>query len=121
MYLYNIIRKYVLDVESIVFQLYDILKKQGVDTNWATDTSRAPILYFGNSNKKSQLIEQSPYWKNIYGHDATDDDLEVIAKGLTSEEKEILSFCTSFTDELKKVPISAKELKKYVHPFARKG
>lgn len=118
---FTCIRKYVLEVESIVFQLYDILKKQGVDTNWRTDTSRAPMLYFGNTNKNSQLVEQSPYWKNIYGHDATPDDLEMIEKDLMSEEKEILTFCISFMDEIKKTPIAAKELKKFVHPFARRG
>jgi len=117
---FTCIRQYVLAIENLVFRVYDILKKCGVDANWQTDTSRAPMLYFGNATTKSQSIEQSPYWKNIYGRDATDADFDAIEKDLTLEEKEILLLCNLFIEELKKTPIPVKQLKKYVHPYTIK-
>lgn len=37
-----------------------------------------------------------------------------------NEEKEILNLCIEFMDELKQLPLSVKNLRRYVHQFARR-
>lgn len=112
-------RKYIVEVEALIFRLYDLLVECGVSPQIGSPTSRSPMVYLGDTSQNTQAVTASPYWSNIYGHDATDDDIEQIGQEITLEEKKMLYLCISFTGELKKTPIQVKKLRKYVHPAAR--
>ena len=112
-------RKYVLEIERIVFELYDILVECGVNASIPPQPSRSPLVYLGDARNNTQSITGSPYWSNIYGHDATEADVEEIAKELTPEEAGMLYLCMKFTDELKKDNLNVKELRKFIHPAVR--
>ena len=110
-------RKYVTDVEKVILQLYETLKELGVTSNnLMGNTNQAPVLYLGDSKSEKQNIQKSSYWSNLYGHDATDDEIKNLVKGSTIEELLIFNTCLNFLDELKKSPIPIKILKKLVHP-----
>lgn len=68
-------RKFVLELEQVLFELYDILKKCGETIEFTCDIDRAPILHLGNNKSSIQKITTSPYWRNVYGRDASDEDL----------------------------------------------
>lgn len=114
-------RKYIVEIEKIIFLLYDLLVDCGVNPCITSSTNRSPMIYLGDTNKNIQAVTASPYWGNIYGRDATDDDIEQIGQEMTHEEKKILYLCKAFTIELKKSPIDVKKLRKHIHPAARSG
>jgi len=114
-------RQYIVEVEALIFRLYDLLVECGVSPKIQSSANRSPMVYLGDTSKNTQAVTASPYWSNIYGHDATDDDIEQIGQEITLEEKKMLYLCIAFTDELKKTPIQPKKLRKYIHPAARSG
>ena len=112
-------RKYIVEIEEIIFKLYDLLKDCGVIANINSSTSRSPMLYLGDTNKNTQSITGSPYWSNLYGRDAVDDDLTKIGQSLSVEELNMLRLCIEFTNELKNTPLSKRKLRKHIHPAVR--
>lgn len=112
-------RKYIVEIESIIFRLYELLVECGVSSQIASKANRSPMIYLGDTGNNTQFVTASPYWSNIYGHDATDDDMEKIVQDITLEEKKILYLCIAFSDELKAPQIQVKKLRKYIHPAAR--
>lgn len=112
-------RKYVLEIERIVFELYDVLVDCGVNACIPSQQSRSPLVYLGDTYHNMQSVTGSPYWSNIYGHDATEADVEEIAKELIPEEAGMLYLCMKFTDELKKDSLDVKQLRKFIHPAVR--
>lgn len=115
------IRKYILEIETVVLKLYDLLKECGVTPLAIISPNRSPLIYLGDPNTNQQSITASPYWSNMYGHDATDEDMVMIGKELTQEELRMLELCIKFTDELKEPALDVKKLRKFVHPAARGG
>ncbi len=114
------IRKYVLEIEKIIFKLYDILEKRNVTIPMLSITDRSPMIYLGDPKTNTQQVTTS-YWSNVYGCDATEDDLIEIEKELLDEEKQILLFCMKFVDVLKQRPLQIKKIEEYIHPIALKG
>lgn len=112
-------RKYIIEIEGIIFRLYDLLVECGVNPKTVLSPERSPMVYLGDTSKNAQAVTASPYWSNVYGHDATDADMEKIAQELTPEESEILELCVAFTDELKNKPLQVEKLRKFIHPAAR--
>lgn len=112
-------RQYVLDIERIVFELYDVLVACGVNAVNPAQPSRSPLVYLGDTLNNTQSVKGSPYWSNIYGHDATEADMEEIAINLTAEDAGILFMCMKFTDELTKDNLDVKLLRKFIHPAVR--
>lgn len=115
------IRKYVLDIESILYKIYDFFKREGVSTPMANNMTTSPLIYLGNTSNNSQEIKKSQYWKNAYGHDVTDDEaLEALIQNST-EEMQILIISYLFLECLKESTIPIDELRKYVHPATLKS
>lgn len=112
-------RKYILEIESLVFRLYDLLVDCGVAPLPLPDRDRAPIIYLGDPQNNQQAISASPYWSNLYGYDATSADMEAIVGTLPAEELKMLELCTTFVEELGKPDVKNKVLKKFIHPAAR--
>lgn len=113
-------RKYICEVEAIIFKLYDLLIANGVMPQMKSEPSRSPALYLGDTQTHTQSVKMSPYWSNLYGRDATNGAIETIAREVTLEERGIIDLCRAFIDELKKDSLDVKELRKYVHPLVRR-
>lgn len=113
------IRKFVLEIEEIVLTLYALLKECGITAEIHLTDARSPMLYFGDTKSNTQSVTGSTYWGNVYGRDASDDDLKEIIEGISPEEKEILHLCTAFADALKTSPLQIKKLRKYIHPAVK--
>lgn len=60
------------------------------------------LIYLGDTSKNKQLINNSPYWSNLYGKDGTDEELKEIVYGLNKEDLEILQNGLSFLNGLEK-------------------
>lgn len=116
---FSCIRKFVLEIEKVVFELYDLLKECGVSPEIECDKLKSPMLYLGDPDNNTQAVTGSPYWGNVYGRDATEEDLTAIGEQLGIEEMYILSLCMTFAEELKTIPLRTKKLKKFIHPAAR--
>lgn len=114
-------RKYIVEIEALIFRLYDLLVECGVNSQIASTSNRSPMIYLGDTSKNTQAVTASPYWSNIYGHDASDQDVEKSVQETTFEEQKMLALCIAFIDELKETPIQVKKLRKYIHPAARSG
>lgn len=110
---------YILEVEAIVNDLYTLLLKCGVMPLECSDPQFSPMVYLGDPSHNAQAISGSPYWKNIYGTDASDDDLRSIVNGMPREEQEILLRCMNFVTELLEEPMQKCKLRKHIHPMAR--
>lgn len=113
-------RKYVIDIEKIILQLYETLKNLGVTAEVFTKNEHASVIFMGDSKTEKQDIKKSPYWNNLYGHDATDEEVVDIIHHSKIEEMIIITICTCFLNELKKQPLSLKALKQLVHPITIK-
>ena len=94
------VRKYVEELEKVVLDVYEILKDNRSETESSVDKNKAPIIYLGDTSKNKQLINNSPYWSNLYGKDGTDEELKEIVYGLNNEDLEILQNGLSFLNGL---------------------
>lgn len=113
-------RKYILEIEHLIFKLYDLLKICGVTSQIIADNTRSPMIYLGDKDKNIQGVTGSPYWSNIYGVDVTDNDMKKIEQEITLEEKKMLYHCIMFIRELNNTQLKIRKLKKYIHPVARR-
>lgn len=107
-------KRYVENVEAIVLELYDFLAKINVSSISEKNHTKAPIIYLGESDPSVQQIKQSPYWGNMYGQDATNNEVALLSQGLSIEEVEILLKAIIFLDELKKENVSTDIMKNIV-------
>lgn len=115
------VRKYIFEIEEVIYKLYDLLTECGITLQIKTVQNVAPMVYLGDPSQNTQTVKASPYWSNLYGHDATDEDMAIIDQETTLEEKKILALCIMFADELKEQKLDVKKLRKYVHPAAWGG
>lgn len=107
-------RKYVEDVETLVFELYDFLTQSGIE-EMKNALLKAPVIHIGNSDDNLlQNIKGSPYWSNIYGKDLIDEDAMNLYKNCTEEEKLILNKTYLFLEELSEEYPSLDNLKSMV-------
>ena len=68
------IRKYVEDFEKVLFKIIKCLRECGMDVE-EIHKEHASIIAFGNQSE-SQNVVNSPFWSNMYGHDADDEELK---------------------------------------------
>lgn len=112
------IRKYVEDFEKVLFKIIKCLRECGMDVE-EIHKEHASIIAFGNQSE-SQNVVNSPFWSNMYGHDADDEELKQIYGQLVLEDIEILIRCNIFLEELKKEVISVDLLDKLIFPSTKK-
>ena len=67
---FTCIRKYVEDFEKVLFKIIKCLRECGMDVE-EIHKEHASIIAFGNQSE-SQNVVNSPFWSNMYGHDADD-------------------------------------------------
>jgi hypothetical protein len=107
-------KMYVEKVEAVVFKLYYFLEKNNISDIIKIKHFKAPIIHLENPGTLVQGIKSSPYWSNMYGRDATDEDVESCHNHCTEEELEILLQAHRFLSELKKENFSLNTLKNIV-------
>ncbi len=114
-------RKFIFDIEEILYEFYNKLDSLGVSYEITQEAEHSSVIYMGNPDLNSQNIKKSEYWNNLYGHDATEDDMKKILSHLSSEELIILFKGIEFLEKLKVTPMPIKELQKCVYPLNRKN
>lgn len=114
---FSCVHKFVLELEDIVLRLGEILKQSGVTCNFPIDTSRSSVIYIGNPLNNVQNVKASPYWSNIYGHDASDEEVQTLIEQESGEDSQILNSCIQFLTGLSRIPLHRKALKRLTHPF----
>ena len=112
---FHCIKKYVEDVEAILLEIDEFLIKHKIFSIDEKSHAKAPVIHLAGSDSLSQEIRQSPYWSNMYGHDAKDEDIKRIFEGVTSEEFQILLYAILFFEELAKTEISVARMRDIVY------
>lgn len=112
-------RRFVDEVEEIVFQIYELLDIRISDKFERMQLEKASVIFAGKTENSKQEITGSPFWGNIYGRDATDEDIEKIAKASSLEDIEILLKSLAFVKELEKDDYSIEKLDALVFPPTR--
>lgn len=120
MLFFSMTRKYVEDLELVLFQIYDLLNKRISEQHMPYPAERAPVTFVGDRELCAQEIKGSPFWSNLYGKDATDEDLFQTISQNSREDMKILSICLNFFNELEKEDYSIKCLEKYIFPPSRR-
>ena len=107
-------RKYVEEFEAVVLEMFDFLIENNIQDIIEKNHAKAPVIHLGKSIESNQDIKQSPFWGNLYGHDATDDEINLLSQEFSDEEIQIFMYVRLFLDELTKETISVEALKSVV-------
>lgn len=114
--LFLVTRQYVQEFEKIIMHLYSYLIEKGFQVEKIQDTQRASIVFLGNDERNKQGITKSPYWANLYGNDAGDEQILEIINENNMEELSILAISSCFVEEIIKDDFSETSLRKLVSP-----
>jgi len=107
-------RKYVEEIESIVFELYNFLLDKNISEVTVVTHDKAHVINFCAPDFTLQDIKNSPYWSNLYGTDATEHELISMISCLSDEERKIISRAFLFIEELEKDNFSIEALRNMV-------
>jgi len=114
--LFSATRKYVEGLEKVVLTTFEQLQPLVQTGNQNITFNKAPVISVENVNSDIQGITGSPYWSNIFGKDATDEETRNILSNNSLEDNYIILLCASFLEEARKDDFSANELRKMVFP-----
>ena len=109
-------RKYLFEIEELIFKLYDFLKSNGTEPLKVSMGAHSPVIYLGNPDENVQAITRSPYWNNLYGHNSTDDDINKIQENMHDDDVEIFAVCIGFVNEAQSSVLNIAKLRSYVFP-----
>lgn len=115
--LFSVTRKYVQEFEKVIMELYNSLLEKGYQVEESQDFQRAPMLFLGDDERNQQGIINSPYWANLYGMDAGDEQILQIIKENNVEELLILAISSRFLEEITKDDFSKPLLRDLVSPI----
>lgn len=113
------IRKYVEDFERVLFKTMDCIMQCGMEAV-VIEKKHASVIALGNQTENQNVIN-SPFWSNVYGHDANDDELLQIYSQLNLEEMEILAKCKIFLEALKMETVPEELLDELIFPSSKKA
>ena len=112
--LFLVSRQYVQEFEKIIMQLYNYLIEKGVQVEEVQDIQRASMVFLGNDESNQQGITKSPYWANLCGNDAGDEQILEIVKETNIEELSILAISSCLFEEIVKDDFSETSLRELV-------
>jgi hypothetical protein len=115
---FAVIREYVESLEKLIFKVYEALVECVENKFEKAEYKKAPVIFLGESNSK-QEITGSPFWSNLYGKNASDNELKEIIEDNDLEDNVILLICIAFMDEISKEDYSVECLEKLVFPPTR--
>ena len=73
-------KKYVEEFEAVVLEMFDFLIENNIQDIIEKNHAKAPVIHLGKSIESNQDIKQSPFWGNLYGHDATIDEINLLSQ-----------------------------------------
>lgn len=114
------VRKYVKELEKILYRLYDILKDSKKIEQEKVQKQKASVIYLGDNKNNTQAIEKTEYWSNLYGRDGSKEDVEKLLKDYQIEEYEIQLKCLIFLEVLESDDIKEEILDKLIFPATKK-
>jgi len=109
-YHYFLTKKFVNEIEAILYKLFNFLKKNNIAFIEETIHEKAPVIHLGSNNLFEQRIKLSPYWNNLYGHDLSDDEINNRQLNFTLDDYKVGNVALLFIDELLKENISVESL-----------
>ena len=113
------IRKYVETYEDILIKTYKLIKECGVQELTATiDSPRAEVLRVTESDGVGQNVS-NPYWANLFGKDASDEEVWALLDNQSEEENVILFLATVFLSLLED-DCPVESLQPFIHPATTK-
>lgn len=112
------VRKYVEEMEKILFELYNLLKKNVTDYGNNPTDAVADIISLEINDASSKNITSS-YWQNLSGSDANYDEIGILIENMSIEDKKIMALALIFINELKKEKMCVNTLKELVFPSTR--
>lgn len=109
------IRKYVETYEDILIRTYKLIKECGVQELTATiDSPRAEVLRVTETDGIGQNVS-NPYWSNLFGKDASDEEVWTLLDNQSDEENAIIFMATIFMSLLEEdCPVEL--LQPFIHP-----
>lgn len=113
-------RKFVEDLEELLLEIYEILIIKTKEKYQRKQYQKAAVIFAGDVENNQQEIKGSPFWSNLYGKDATEEELEKIFFENTEEDILILLKCLAFLTEGKKDNYSIEAIEELVFPPTRK-
>lgn len=79
-------RKYVESLEKVILNAYDNILPCVAKKLEQKPFEHAPVIFLGDVNDTRQEITGSPYWKNLYGKNASNDELQEIIRENSIED-----------------------------------
>jgi hypothetical protein len=113
---YIAIREYVESYEIILQKAYRLLKKAGVDPLPIKNEDKASILRVTKTDGIKQGIKKSQYWSNIFGRDASNEELHENFMSQDEESFYILVLTTLLIECLEQDDLDTEVLKSMIHP-----
>ena len=109
------IRKYVETYEDILIRTYKLIKECGVQELTATiESPRAEVLRVTETDGIGQNVS-NPYWSNLFGKDASDEEVWALLDNQSDEENAILLMATVFLSLLED-DCPMESLQSFIHP-----
>lgn len=116
---FSVIRKYVEDIEKVIFQLYQLLDGVMDEKYEKKISDKAAVIFVGDQESSKQEITNSPYWSNMYGKDSTIEEFMEICANNSEEDNLILLISYMFFNEAKEDDYCIDTLEKLVFPPTR--
>ena len=109
-------RKFVEELEVLLLEIYELLNKSVAEKYQRIKYQKAPVIFTGDVEHCKQEIIGSPFWGNLYGKDANEQDLKNIIWESTEEDNKIILKCLEFLNEAAKDNFSRSILEELVFP-----
>lgn len=116
---FSMTRKFVEELEVVLLELYELLMTRVDEKYERKKTQKAPVIFAGDLEQSKQEVKGSPYWGNLYGKDATDEELLNTLVDNSEEDMLILLKCLAFLNEAKRDDYSIELLESFVFPPTR--
>ena len=113
------VKEYIDVLEKIVIDTYNLIVDKMQDKYSQQKETSASVIFMGDSTNETHDIKKSPYWKNLYGRDLQETEIDAIFQNMTNEDMEIYIKGLIFLTEAQKEKYSVEILKKLVAPWTR--
>ena len=112
---------FVIKREDLLFHFRDLCLEANIEPLCSSDRKTASILRWLETSNKDLLITNSPFWTNVVGHNASEEELDEIVGQTSNEDKFALLTAMNFLHLLLNEPLDIKTLRKLVKRSFWKG
>ena len=111
---------FVLGREKALEQFRELLLREGIRPYAVEVQDRATVICWGETVDVQQAVTGSPYWANLAGRDASEDEIIEALNGLDETDAEVLTVCMGFFAMLRAERTNYRTLRKSVVWWTRK-